>query len=80
MDEARTHIYRANAQPATRWRPPFDDAPTFRNSPRKQLRCFTCGRRRYARNLTVHAYCDGVYFFCRAGGCKRTKHQPKTAA
>jgi len=72
MEETRIHIYRAEAQPATRWRPAWEDAPMIRNNPRKQLRCFTCGRRRYARNLTVHAYYDGVYFYCRRD-CRRER-------
>jgi len=73
------HIWRAESQPATCWRLPFDDkSPMMRNSPNKQLRCFTCGRLRYARNLIVHAYYDGTYYFCRAGtGCKRKEGPTK---
>jgi hypothetical protein len=61
------HIYVAPKQDATHY--VLDVGPThimhFRNSPRRQMQCFNCGERRYARNLVAQAYFDGTYFFCK---------------
>ena len=71
------HIYRAPAQPATRWR---DDAAVRYGAPRRYWRhtnppnrllpTFCCGKRRPAKNLIVQVYYDAIVFRCPAGkGC-----------
>ena len=68
------HVYRASDQKATRYRETFGDK-TFivTNPPRRCFPCKKCKRMRYARNLVVHVYYDGTYYFCAPGkGCKAT--------
>lgn len=68
------HIYRADDQPATRFKIDVSDAirPHWvQQRKRKQLPAFCCGKLRYAANLIVHVYYDGIYYFCKKGrGCK----------
>jgi hypothetical protein len=66
------HIFTANRQPATRYVVHVGDHRfTMRCRRRTQIRCFSCGRHRWAAYLTAQVYYDGVYFHCKAGhGCK----------
>lgn len=67
------HVYRARNQPATRYRVELapNDGVWIRSKPRALLPCFDCRKKHYAKNLLVHVYYDGTYFFCRPGkGCK----------
>jgi len=86
------HIYTAEKQSAVR----FVDRVTgedhwFENKPNKLLRCWTCMKKRQAKNLIVQVYYDSTRFFCgKLKGCNSpkaksrwcTKHQvnhgPKT--
>jgi hypothetical protein len=61
------HIFRANAQPATRYKTEFGFWMRFK--PTQLLSCWNCERRRQAKNLVVQSYYDGDRFFCK-GGCK----------
>lgn len=70
------HVYRVKAQPATRYTIDLGvhGQHTFEIKPRAPIWTHCCKRRRYARNLVVHVYYDGNYFFCVPGhGCKRGK-------
>lgn len=66
------HFYAAESQPLTRWRDP--NLPrrwhVRRNHPRRQMYCYLCGRRRWAKHLRIQVYYDGVHVFC-AEGCQR---------
>lgn len=69
------HIYRADDQPATRFRMDVSSntKPHIMRFPkRKLLWCRTCRKRRIAANLIAHVYYDDILFFCKHGfGCKR---------
>ena len=67
------HIYRASDQPATRHRVDLGDlgARWFTYPAHKRFWTHCCDQRRYAKNLIIHVYYDGSYFFCKTGkGCK----------
>lgn len=65
---ATVHVFQAKGQPATRFVDRNIDPPiTTRLSPRHQLHCYLCERRRTAKNLVVHVYYDCIRFFCREG-------------
>lgn len=67
------HIFRANDQEAVRHRVHIGDLkPRWCTiPPYKRLWAFCCAERRLAKNLIIHVYYDGDYFFCKAGmGCK----------
>lgn len=68
------HVYRARNQPATRYTVELDGTRhTFRCRRRTLVRCFKCGESRWAANMFVHVYYDGIYAFCRPGkGCSPT--------
>ena len=69
------HVFSARVQPATRYRIDVDGARPFivRFSPRRQLCCRNCGKRRWAKYLSVQVYYDMTAVFCSDGhGCKRT--------
>ena len=75
MTSPAVHIYRANAQPATRY---IDNCTeremVFTNSPNKLLPCHACGKRRPAKNLVVQVYYDHIAVWCAEGkGCKDPK-------
>ena len=57
-------IYTTEMQPATSWQPPIEGAPVFEWHPRRQIRCHTCGLKRWAKSLSVQAYYDLVRIFC----------------
>lgn len=63
------HVYKARAQPATRYRVSLGATRgiVVRHKPRTPIRCFTCRKRRWAANLVVNVYYDGVYYFCADG-------------
>lgn len=67
------HVFRAREQPATHF---SDDnvRPRLwvRYAERKLLWCWSCRKRRWAKNLVVQVYYDSTRFFCREGrGCKK---------
>ena len=70
------HVHAAAGQPATRYRvslAPDDglDGLWIRNHRRALMRCFRCKRLRWAKNMFVQVYYDGVYQFCKEGrGCR----------
>lgn len=66
------HIYRAVAQPATRYRVGLGDETVWLENPKNRaIRAACCGFRRCARNLSVQVYYDKHRFVCVAGkGCK----------
>lgn len=57
------HIFSADAQPATRWRDPYDQQ-WYRCNPRRQRRCHLCRRRRWAKSLLVQVYYDTIRVYC----------------
>lgn len=63
------HIFVAPVQPATNF---IDDVTgktyRFRLKKRQIRTCFSCGARRWAKNLTVQVYYDGFRFHCRDHG------------
>lgn len=68
------HIYVAERQPATRYRVQLtdDDGIWIRNKRRTRMRCFRCKKLRWAGNMFVQVYYDGVYQLCKNGkGCAR---------
>jgi hypothetical protein len=68
------HIYRVKDQPATCYRVKLGTGVKdiwVRIKPRTLLPCVKCRKKRYARNMKVHVYYDGTYFFCKSGmDCK----------
>lgn len=53
------HVFAAKLQPATKYVDHnFDKPRTFRNHPRRLLRCASCGVLRWAKNLLVQVYYD----------------------
>lgn len=66
------HIYRADDQRATSYSMAsvgFDRA--FTNPPGRLFWTMCCDKRRPAKNLNVHVYYDGTYYFCASNkGCK----------
>ena len=67
------HIFRARDQSATNFVIDVDGLPPKRlRTPRNRLLwTMCCDKRRPAKNLIVHVYYDGIYYFCKAGkGCK----------
>jgi len=67
-----THIFRADTQPATRYRIDIGGWSLWLRNPRRRLiYAACCRRRRIARNLSVRAYYDDHRFTCVDGkGCK----------
>jgi hypothetical protein len=69
------HIFRANAQPATKFSVEIDTPKGPRKlwtrfAARRTLPARCCSKRRIADNLIAHVYYDGVWFHCRRGkGC-----------
>lgn len=61
------HLYTAASQPLTRYR--YDGDRRWHGlAPGDTTRvCWTCGRRRAARNLVIQCYYDGIRIFCREG-------------
>lgn len=70
------HIYRANDQPATRYKlvldmPSGTKTIWMRSKQRTLFYCRMCRKKRWAGNLIAHVYYDGTWFYCRPGkGCK----------
>lgn len=66
------HVFRATAQPATRFTVAVDNHQFIMQCRRRALRtCFSCGKRRRAGNLYVRVYYDATYHYCKPGkGCK----------
>ena len=66
------HIYRANSQPAHRFRVHVGGlrAHWIRHNPRMVGQCDRCGRRRWLSKLRVQVYYDMVRQFC-AETCER---------
>lgn len=68
------HVYARPAQPLVRY---VDFTlvgmgwtrrrATFRTPPRVMRQCRKCGRRRWAKNLSVRVYCDMTDVFCTEG-------------
>lgn len=75
MSSGHVHIYIAAAQPATCWTENLTGTPhTFRFPGNRLLWCWSCNRKRPAKNLTVRPYYDCTMFFCAQGkGCKSAK-------
>ena len=72
------HVYTTTAQPATKYVDRNLGRPiTFRNDPRRQLRCHVCDRLRWAKNLTVRVYYDCNHYFCIEGTSSCLSHNPK---
>ncbi len=73
----KVHVYRAKDQPATKHYYDLqigDRVERFWTTLPDQACCFTrcCKRKRHAKNLVVHVYYDGMWFYCRPGtGCKK---------
>jgi hypothetical protein len=66
------HVYRAKAQPATRYVVEVGEHRHWvRSSPRRPMLTSCCQQRRIAKNLLVQVYYDMTRVFCRPGkGCK----------
>jgi len=68
------HIHTAPMQPATRFVIHVRENGRriwCRCSPRSLHRCSRCGRRRWAKNLLVQVFYDGIYHYCRnRDGCE----------
>lgn len=66
------HIFRARDQRATRYIDDVMGVNHYVTNPANRLFwAYCCDKRRPAKNLTVHVYYDGTYYFCAAGtGCK----------
>lgn len=89
---ADVHVYVAKFQPATRYVVQlFVDADhVCRNPARRLFRCRRCLRLRWACNMKVQVYYDGVYFWCeddrackahkKAQGRKRYKRRKASLA
>ena len=62
----QAHIYTAETQPATQWRDLFYSEGDHLQQwhPRRQIRCHTCGRLRWASKLSVQVYYDLIRVFC----------------
>lgn len=75
----RLHIYRARSQPLTRYTDDVGERRfTVRTNPRKQFECGNCWRKRWAKNLVIQVYYDGVYIWC-AEPCEPIKYKEKRA-
>lgn len=62
------HVFTTVDQPATKYLDRNIEPPLkCTNNPRRQLRCYTCGRVRWAKNMIVHVYYDCTRFFCAEG-------------
>jgi hypothetical protein len=74
------HIFRANCQPLTSYAIEIGERSPLRlrNHPRKQFECDQCWRKRWAKNLVIQVYYDGVYIWC-AERCEPIKYQAKRA-
>lgn len=65
--EGTVHVFRTNAQPATRIAFRIDEKRTIVSeySERTLFRCLTCKRLRWAKNMVAYAYYDCTQFYCR---------------
>lgn len=62
------HVFTVGKQQATKYVDCNIDPPmTFKNNPRRRLRCYDCGRVRWAKNLFVQVYYDCTRFTCSEG-------------
>lgn len=73
------HIYRANEQPATRWK--IDMGPgkrplVVKNAPGRLLQCSHCYRIRRARNMVAYVYYDSTDYVCRLKEYGRSREFP----
>lgn len=63
------HIFKSRDQKATSYK---SNGFKIIFKDRKLLWCNNCKIKRWAKNLLVHSYYDGDYFFCKKGkGCKK---------
>lgn len=59
------HVYTTDIQPLTNYVDTnFDPAMRFTQNPRKLYHCHECGRRRWAKNLSIQVYYDSLRVFC----------------
>ena len=74
---ATLHVFRAKIQALVSYTDTnFDSPMKFTTNPRSQYYCYTCGRRRWAKNLSIQCYYDGCRIFCAEKVWRRSMEFP----
>ncbi len=73
----KLHVFTTPAQPMTIFYDRNVEPPMkFTYSFRRVFYCHKCGRRRWAKNLSIQVYYDGDYVFCSKTTRKRSTEFP----